>query len=475
MSVDAVRGHPRVTGVAEDPEEVARAGDFAAGLARFLVGEPLRELPALTRVVAGIARRDLEDPRRLCEGRPLLAVEAAARWTEALWPMLRTPLAELEAPPPPEEGEGEGASEGGGEPGDEEGEGSGAGDGEGASPAAGPGGGEEGAEDGADGASGLAAALEEGGEAAAAAAVVGAVEAATARRTLERYLPGIGWSIAAGHLDQRLLSDLPRTASLLARSDTLRRLADALGRVEGAARRGPDQGGSEEVVGVHIGGDVRTALPSELALLGDPELEDLFYQRLVEHRLVSLELAGAGLDGVATGEKRGPVIACVDTSGSMEGAPEAAARALVLAICRRVLPQGRTVHLLLFGGPEEKTELRVRRGPAGLDALLDFLAMAFRTGTDLDTPLRRAVELTDESPLRKADALVITDGLCRVGDPTAKLVRGAREARGMRLWTVLMGPVTPRSLVDLSDHTWRVDPEAPEAGAQVIKAVSAPS
>ena len=108
-------------------------------------------------------------------------------------------------------------------------------------------------------------------------------------------------------------------------------------------------------------GEVATALPGELALLGDEDTEDLFYQRLLDRRLVSLELTGAGDEGVAMGDRRGPVIACIDTSASMEGAPELAAKALVLAVCRKVIPKGRVVHLILFGGPGERTRRKTER------------------------------------------------------------------------------------------------------------------
>ena len=74
---------------------------------------------------------------------------------------------------------------------------------------------------------------------------------------------------------------------------------------------------------------------------GDEATEDLFYMRLLERRLVSLELTGGGDEGVAQGDRRGPVIACIDTSASMEGPPELAAKALVLAVCRKVIPRGR--------------------------------------------------------------------------------------------------------------------------------------
>jgi uncharacterized protein with von Willebrand factor type A (vWA) domain len=300
---------------------------------------------------------------------------------------------------------------------------------------------------------------------AARAALDGALQTDQVSRRLEHFLPGVGWSFAPGQLHTTLLDRLDRLADLLSRLDHLEELADALGRMEGTdGQGGIDMGGSEEVVGVHVGGEVAHALPSELALLGDPATEDLFYQRLIDRRLIALELEGAGLDGIGSGDKRGPIIACIDTSGSMEGSPEMAAKALVLAVCRRALPQGRVVHLILFSGRDDRVELRLKRGAGGLEALIEFLALTFRGGTDFDAPLMRAMELLNEQELANADVLVVTDGLARASPDMIDTVQSARERLGVRVWSVVLGQNDPFGVRPFSDEVWRFDPhEAAQA------------
>jgi uncharacterized protein with von Willebrand factor type A (vWA) domain len=223
---------------------------------------------------------------------------------------------------------------------------------------------------------------------------------------------------------------------------------------------------------VHLGGEVAHALPVELALLGDPSTEDLFYQRFTERRLLSLELSGRGMDGTAAGDRRGPVIAAIDTSGSMEGAPEQAAKALVLAICRRVLPQNRAVHLLLFGGVGEHTEIRLRRGLGGLEGLVDFLSLAFQAGTDFDTPLSRALELLEERDLHRADILVVTDGLCRATPAIVEEVASARAERGVRVLSVVLGQAGTGGVDPFSDEVWQLDPDAPDEAVTLFRRLS---
>lgn len=528
-----VAGHPRVRALGRWPEEQRRVDAFARDLAAWLAGVPRSELGVLGRVVTAVGGRALRDTRTLCRDLPLLAIEAAARTTETLWPFLRGPDRPPEPPDAPEASGGDGGEDEGegGDPGDGAGAtGGGAGEAPPDGEAGAPAGGEpaEGAPDAGDGApededdseddasdaeedddadpeadaravlealaggdaddpdlDALAQALAEADDAAEALSEAlrpaeeqaweGAQESEQLARTLSTLAPGMGWGSDPAQLHHSLSHRLDRLVDLLDVLPQLRELAEQLGREDGdGARRSEAPGGGANVTGVHFAGEVHTALPSELALLGDPETEDLFYQRLLERRLVSLETAGAGLSGVASPERRGPILACIDTSGSMQGAPEAAAKALVLAVTRQALPQKRTVHLLLFGAREEATELRLRRGPGGLEELLDFLAMGFSGGTDFDTPLVRALELLEERDLAKADLLVVTDGHGRAAPEVEAAVRRVREARGVRVFSCLVGTGPEASVAGFSDEVWRVDAEEGESVRLAKRVVTTP-
>ncbi|MEZ4238815.1 MAG: VWA domain-containing protein [Myxococcota bacterium] len=169
------------------------------------------------------------------------------------------------------------------------------------------------------------------------------------------------------------------------------------------------------------------------------------------------------------GDRRGPVIACIDTSASMEGPPELAAKALVLAVCRRVIPKGRVVHLILFGGPGERTELRLRRGLGGLEGMLAFLMRSFHSGTDFDGPLMRAMDLLEEAELEAADVLVVTDGLCRAAPEVVDRVRTVRDGRGVRVWSVVLGHRDTRGVDPFSDEVLRIDPGEATGAAGMIR------
>jgi len=288
---------------------------------------------------------------------------------------------------------------------------------------------------------------------------------------LGTLVPGLGWDFSQGHLHQTLLFQLEKLSALLSRLSTLRRIADELGRAEAFQRRARRAlgGGREAVVGVRVGGDLADALVCELALLASPETEDLFFQRFIEHRLLCLELEGTTTEMTPRDERRGPAIACVDTSGSMQGAPEAVAKALILTVVKQLVPKGRSVQLLLFGGPGEATPLEIRRGRRGLSDLLQFLAMGFHAGTDYDTPLLRATELLKTPEYQKADILVVTDGLCRASERIANQVDESKKQANARVLSVVVGGDLA-GVERFSDQVWRIDPNAPVPGGIDVKA-----
>lgn len=496
LRTGSVVDHPRVRELGRNGAEQARVDAFAGDLAAWLLGAPREELAALARVVTAVGGRSMRDARSVCRDLPLLAIEASARATASLWPLLRDALVAEDGEPERSTTRGEGGGGGGGgagepggpsEPGEEESEA-----GEDASAQPGADAEDEAAADAepdpeqdahdvlqalADGlevddpelealAQALADADDDPGEAAVDAlssvgeqAWDGAQSGEELARMLEMLAPGIGWGTSPGELHATLARRLDHLVELLAKLPELKRIVERLGRMEAADAPSSDTpGGSEEVTGVRLAGEVSGALPSELALLGTEDTEDLFYQRLLERRLVSLELTGAGIDGSAGREGRGPVLACIDTSGSMAGAPEAAAKALVIAVCRRALPQGRTVHLLQFGAKGESTELRLRRGRGGLEQLIDFLTLGFEGGTDFDTPLIRALELIEDGDLERADVLVVTDGYARAAPSVVAAVDDVRARTGLRVWTVVLGQGGVEGVEPFSDEVWTLDP-----------------
>jgi uncharacterized protein with von Willebrand factor type A (vWA) domain len=201
------------------------------------------------------------------------------------------------------------------------------------------------------------------------------------------------------------------------------------------------QASKSEVHGTHRSDDVMRVLPSELLNLEDETLETLFYARLLEKNLVSYELQGVTFtndEETETSKKRtGPVVACLDTSGSMQGAPLLKAKALLLAIANILKQEDRSLHVLLFGSAGEIREFSMA-GQNDSAGLLKFLQQGFGGGTDFETPLKHAFKIiASQKDYKKADVLMISDGDCSLSPVFTGTVKLQKEILNCMIYSVL--------------------------------------
>lgn len=142
----------------------------------------------------------------------------------------------------------------------------------------------------------------------------------------------------------------------------------------------------------------------------------------------------------------GPIILCLDTSGSMRGPREVCAafgaacgrpdeaavdvgvslapcrlllrcpptqtvaKALALECLRGAHRQQRQAYLYAFSGPGQVEELELKCEAAALTKLLKFLSYSFEGGTDVDAPLELSLERLRQAEWSRADILMVTDG-----------------------------------------------------------------
>jgi uncharacterized protein with von Willebrand factor type A (vWA) domain len=127
----------------------------------------------------------------------------------------------------------------------------------------------------------------------------------------------------------------------------LRRICEAAGRFRRVAQskqRRKASHGLDDVVGVEPGGDVGRLLPAELAKLAVPELELDTLRRVAERQALCREHHAVEPVG------KGPIVVCLDESGSMEGEKIHTAKALVLALAWIARQQRRWCALVAYSG-----------------------------------------------------------------------------------------------------------------------------
>jgi uncharacterized protein with von Willebrand factor type A (vWA) domain len=269
-------------------------------------------------------------------------------------------------------------------------------------------------------------------------------------------------------LHRAKLGDLERYASLLRRHRDVDRLRELLGRMEGDKdrRTSSDSQACTETHSLIFSGDVQRMLPQEMVNLADERLKLLFYARMCERRLLTYQLRGREY---SDGQKRrgGPVVALIDSSGSMSGESELAAKALLLALSRRLSEERRPLRALMFSVDVESFDLY---DPSGRSQFLELLCHTFGGGTDFDVALRQGIKSLSEPEWQGADILFITDGLARIRD------RGClhdwnclKEKQGCRIFTVLVGGTEPGGLQRISDQVFLMTRQGEWSGGSLLR------
>ena len=132
----------------------------------------------------------------------------------------------------------------------------------------------------------------------------------------------------------------------------------------------------------------------------------------------------------------------------MAGAPENIAKAVAIAALREAHASGRACKLLAFGGPDELIE----RDLGDLKATLELMAQSFDGGTDVQTPIERAIDCVHEAAWQGADLLIVSDGEFGCVRSTLDKLERAREQLGLHVQGVLVGDRETMGLLEVCDH-----------------------
>jgi uncharacterized protein with von Willebrand factor type A (vWA) domain len=210
--------------------------------------------------------------------------------------------------------------------------------------------------------------------------------------------------------------------------------------------------GKSELVGVHPSGDLAAILPSEIALLTDPDTDMLFYKRYSEKKLLSYEYIDKQFvkretDGNGRRKKRvaeGPFILCIDTSGSMRGGAEKIAKTIVFALLKFAFKTKRLCYLISFSTEIETLELSDLA--ASLPALSEFLSMSFNGGSNASPAFEQALSMLEKESYRKADVVVVSDFIlpCLGGELSAR-IQSAKE-RKTKFHSILVGTLADNAV-----------------------------
>lgn len=178
--------------------------------------------------------------------------------------------------------------------------------------------------------------------------------------------------------------------------------------------------GGSDIQGITIGQSFASLLPLETALLSDGQTEDVFFHKYVDHELQIFHhksesgKTSHGLNNVRA-KNRGPMILCLDTSGSMNGQPMEIAILLLSNILIEAQCQKRDCLLIVFSEEIEVVDLKKKWGNFRSRSFYGFenfihQITSLNGGTDITDMLIEIFDLWDNEPdYRLADVLVISD------------------------------------------------------------------
>jgi len=256
----------------------------------------------------------------------------------------------------------------------------------------------------------------------------------------------IGWDLSK--VDKKTLFDLGELDRIAVEDEKLHYLLEMLGKKE--RKKNPDLDMSEkdyspnkkDLLGIHLSNDLVRLLPSELSLVHNKHLRSYFHAKYIENRLATYLLSDRDEDfdpgDKDSKETEGPIILCIDTSSSMNGLPESLAKASVLFLLKEAQKRGRKIYIIAFSGEGSLREFEMAQTSGGVEKALDFFKWDFYGGTDYLTPMRRSIELIEKSSYRKADVLMISDGIVKVPDEFIGYMERVKKRLKFRVYSLII-------------------------------------
>ncbi len=293
--------------------------------------------------------------------------------------------------------------------------------------------------------------------------------------------PGVFFDLSSGSINLRNIASIKRWLEYLRNDRGVLAIIDLMGKINRIKHsekietvshtvtqimQVPNINSKEEIVGVRLGNDLEHALPSELALMRDPETSVLFDLKYIESGLMCFDLQGMDKvtesyeteieQTVSEEDSKGPMVICVDTSGSMQGAPETIAKAVTMLMVLKAKQDNRACYLINFSTGVEILNLS---GGFAMESLISFLQKSFHGGTDVAPAISAGLTAMATDEYKNADMLIISDFIMN-GLPQDLLekIASLREEGNKFNSLVIDSCFMEHRLKSIFDNEWVYDP-----------------
>lgn len=234
-----------------------------------------------------------------------------------------------------------------------------------------------------------------------------------------------------------------------------------------------------EIKGIKYSNDLSAVLPSELALLRNPATKKLFQLKFAQKQLLSYDYRNRYQTkktetekeevAVEKKEQKGPIIVCVDTSGSMHGTPENIAKTITFALAKMANEEERKCYLISFSTEIETLDMSGFSKGDSIAKLIEFLRKSFYGGTDATPALNHSVEMLRKEGYRNADVLMISDFV--MGDLSEELRNAIEQEKEKNtcFYSLVIGTTGNSKTIECFNHNWVYDTASPNASRHLAE------
>lgn len=303
------------------------------------------------------------------------------------------------------------------------------------------------------------------------------------------------WDLSEGTFETSGFEILDTFAKLLEHDESLKELADLLGKQTRAqisyekelrdkvvikSSWQPKHAYKGEINGLRFSNDISSVLPSELSLMNNLAAKKLFQLKFAQKQLLSYDYQRMEEEQEESKEKeettiekqepKGPIIICVDTSGSMHGTPENIAKTITFALSKIAIEEERKCYLISFSTSIETLDLTdFSANPIG--KLVQFLRMSFHGGTDATPALKHAVKMLSENEWKNADVLMISDFVMQSLDNDIKTQIESAQEDNTNFHSLVIGTSGNNGAINSFNHNWFYDTNNPQANRHLVEQI----
>ena len=302
------------------------------------------------------------------------------------------------------------------------------------------------------------------------------------------------WDLSNGIFEESGFEIFDTFAKLLENDESLQELAKILGKQSRAqstfekelrdkvvikSEWQPKNAYRGEINGLKYSNDISCVLPSELALLRNPATKKLFQLKFAQKQLLSYnyrskeELKKQETEqeevSVEKKEPKGPIIVCVDTSGSMHGTPENIAKTVIFALSKIAIEEERKCYLISFSTGIETLDLSDFSKGNSISKLVSFLRKSFNGGTDATPALTHSLEMLQRNAYKNADVLMISDFV--MGDLSSSLIKAieTEKKNNTCFYSLVIGSSGNQNTIEAFNHNWLYDTSNPNATRHLVE------